>query len=354
MNITILLPCTMERPVGGIKVILEYANRFVSDGHDVKIIMPSRLMSIKNKLASVVRFPYYMISRNYFPYKWFPLDKKICCLYVKNLKYKYMPQNTDVFIATAVETAYFLNSYDTQARKIYFIQDFEDWSMNKKQVLKSYGFHMEKIVISPWLKKLVESVGEKAYLIPNGFDFKKFYLKNSIEDRNNHKILMLYHKEERKRCKDAIKALRIVKKEIPDLSISMFGVPKKPKFVPFDFNYYQKPNSELHNDLYNNAEIFIAASRKEGMALPPAEAMQCGCAVCCTDIGGFAVYAKDNNTALLSPVYDYRSLAMNIIKLLQNENERIRIAMNGNKLIQEFTWDNAFEKFKKILFAGTL
>ncbi len=349
MNITFLLPCTAERPVGGIKVIFEYANRFIEDGYCVNIIMPARLLSIKNRIASLIRYPYYLISKNYLPYEWFELNKNVKLFFVRNLKFKNIPCKSDIFIATAVETAYFLEGYDTSAKKIYFIQDFEDWSMSSTQVLASYKFKMTKIVISPWLKDLVRSVGEDATLIPNGFDFNKFFLQQAISKRNKYNILMLYHKEERKRCKDAIKALCVVKKKYPCVNISMFGVPKRPRGLPFEFSYFRKPNKKLHNDLYNNSAIFVSASRKEGMALPPAEAMQCGCALCCTNIGGFSLYAKDGFSALLSPVYDYEALAKNIIKLLEDDVCRQRIAKQGNELIQGFTWEKAYRDFKNVI-----
>ena len=88
---------------------------------------------------------------------------------------------------------------------------------------------------------------------------------------------------------------------------------------------------------------------KEGWALPPAEALQCGAALVCTDIGGFGAYAINNETALVSKVYDVQSLAENILKFITDNDLRIRIAKNGNKYIQQFTWDKSFSMMKRLI-----
>ena len=143
--------------------------------------------------------------------------------------------------------------------------------------------------------------------------------------------------------------MNIVHNRYPKLIVNIFGVPERPENLPDWYHYIQKPSKEKHNFLYNDSSIFVAASKAEGMALPPAEAMICGCALVCTDIPGFAMYAINNETALTSPVFDYKTLANNIIKLIEDNSLRENIAVAGNRFIQKYTWDNAFEKFEKLV-----
>jgi glycosyltransferase involved in cell wall biosynthesis len=347
-TITFLLPCRANFPSGGFKIIFEYANRLSEDGFKVNIVMPAILYTFRNKIAGLLRYPYYSISKRYVPYLWFNLNRNIDCYYVWSLEERNVIQS-DIYIATSVETSYFLVRYKKICKKFYFIQDFEAWDMTAGQVMKSYQFPLKKITIAPWLVRKICDAGSNAVLIPNGFDFSSFSLVVPIEKRKKYSILMLYHKDDRKRCVDSIRALKIVKEKYPELEITMFGVPPKPRNIPFNFTYYRRPDKKNHNMIYNNAAIFVAASKAEGMALPPAEAMQCGCALCCTDIDGFSLYAKKNITALLSPVYDYEALASNIITLIENDKKRIEIATNGYQLIKEFTWNKAYNDFKKTL-----
>lgn len=357
-HIIFVLPGRDQEPVGGIKVVYEYANNLVKD-YKVSILYPNFKFNILKakktcfyKLYHFFGFYIKKLLRIHKAGDWFPLNKNIkkifCYKISKKIAKKY---KNAVFIATAIETAYDLNNIGISKKNgFYLIQDFEAWrGVSDEQVFTSYRFPLNKIAIAPWLVEKVNSVGEFARLIPNGFDFDYFTLKNPIENRNPCEIAMLYHLDDRKRCEDAFSALNIVKSKIPELHINIFGVPDKPKNLPNWYTYYQRPNKEIHNFIYNTAAVFVAASKAEGMALPPAEAMQCGAALCCTDIPGFALYAKQNETALLSKVYDVNQLAENILKLIKNNELRIKIAKTGNEFIKQFTWQKATECFKEYL-----
>lgn len=349
MNITFLLCGITSFPAGGFKVIFEYANRFAAEGHTVNIVMGAATISLKTTLAAVFRFPYYKLTNNYSPKNWFKLNDNINCFYHFTLFEHNLPKS-DVVIATAVETAFYLKRYKGSFKKFYFIQDFENWAISEKKVIETYKFPFHKIVIADWLKKIVEQSNEKADVIPNGFDFTYFHKDISIEKRDKFFVLMMYHTMERKRCCDAIKALEIVKEKFPKLKIIMFGRPDKPRNIPFEFDYYKSPSKELHNRIYNESAIYIAASSVEGWGLTVGEAMICGCAVACTDNEGFKIMAHNNETALLSPIYNYKKLAENIIRLIEDDELRVRLATVANNNIQQYTWDNSYKKFKKIIF----
>ena len=77
--------------------------------------------------------------------------------------------------------------------------------------------------------------------------------------------------------------------------------------------------------------------------------MICGAAVACTDNKGYLEMAKDGETALVSPIKDSKALAENIIRLINDDELRYRIATNGNRFIQRFTWDESYAKLKRTL-----
>jgi glycosyltransferase involved in cell wall biosynthesis len=160
---------------------------------------------------------------------------------------------------------------------------------------------------------------------------------------------MMYHFDKRKGFFDGRRAVEIARQKYPQIKLNLFGVYKTKQKFPDWITYDQKPTKTRHNDLYNKSAIFIAPSHAEGFGLTPAEAMQCGCAVACTNTGGYKVFCQHNKTALVSPVGDSRALADNIIKLIENPKLRIALARNGNKYIQRFTWERAYKKLKKLL-----
>ena len=349
MTLTFLLAGVTSFPAGGFKVVFEHANRLARDGHTVNIVMGAVTISPRTTFAALFRYPYYKVTHNYAPTNWFSLHPNIHCYYFFTLAEGNIPKS-DVIIATAVETAFYLNKYTSFAKKMYFIQGFEDWAVSAKKVYETYSFPLKKMVIAPWLQELVRAHGSDAVLVPNGFDFDYFKLSVPVESRNRMSVLMMYHTMARKRCSDCIAALQLVKQRFPCLNIKMFGRPKKPSDVPFEFEYYQAPDKETHNRLYNESAIYVAASSVEGWGLTVGEAMICGCAVACTDNKGFKTMAYENETALLSPVYDYKKLAENIICLIENDDLRIRLAKAANKNIQQYTWDNSYKKFKETIF----
>lgn len=58
---------------------------------------------------------------------------------------------------------------------------------------------------------------------------------------------------------------------------------------------------------------------------------------------------ENGKTGFLSQVYDYESLAENIIRLISNNQLRISLAKNGNANIKKFNWENAVIKFDEVL-----
>lgn len=54
MTINFLLPDIGITPIGGVKVVLEYANKMVEDGHSVNIIYPVKLKFAKLQYSSLL------------------------------------------------------------------------------------------------------------------------------------------------------------------------------------------------------------------------------------------------------------------------------------------------------------
>ena len=75
--------------------------------------------------------------------------------------------------------------------------------------------------------------------------------------------------------------------------------------------------------------------------------MICGAAVACTNIDGYSIMAKQEDTALLSAPGDFKALADNIARLIANDELRYKIAENGHKNIQKYRWDDSYLYFKK-------
>jgi glycosyltransferase involved in cell wall biosynthesis len=143
-----------------------------------------------------------------------------------------------------------------------------------------------------------------------------------------------------------MEAVKKAKEKMPSLDVTFFSIydrpPELPGFIKFVFN---SPHVE---EVYNNAAIFLGPSLQEGCALPPVEAMMCGCAVICTDIEGHSEYARDNETAILTPVKDVEAMAEKILWLVNNPEQRVKLAGQGNNFIKKFTWRDSANQLNDI------
>ena len=345
-TVTFLLFGPCSSPGGGFKIIFEHANRLVHDGYDVSIVCPVSINWLKGSLCYKIQCIYAYFLRKYkIGYdcsNWFAIDKRVKFYLTYSLNYRHVPKS-DLYIATEVRTAPYLNSYPIDdSRKFYFIQDYENWFVSDAQVRKTYHFRMNKLVITSWLKDIVEKEeSEACTLIPNGFNFHEYKIINPIECRDKYTVSMLYHKHERKDCKTVLAAFDIVKRKYPQLRVLAFGTCSNPG-LPEWYIYHQKPSAEEHLKLNTEAAIYVGASKIEGFGLTVGEAMLCGEAVACTDNLGYQEMAKHETTALVSPVKNSQLLAQNIIRLIEEDDLRLRLAINGAKYVKEhFAWDKS-------------
>jgi glycosyltransferase involved in cell wall biosynthesis len=361
LKITFLLPLAGTHPIGGFKVVYEYANFLAGRGHHVSIVHPAifridqpfATLPLKSRLRTLRHFLSHKVKGTYKPSTWFTLNPAVKLLWVPSLAAKHIP-DADAVIATAWETAEWATNYPaSKGRKFYLIQHLETWSGPQDRVLATWKLPLEKVVIARWLQKIAEDLDQPAHLIYNGLDFTRFHLQAPIESRDPHQILAIHHSLDWKGAADALAAFKIAQAEEPALKLTLFGIPPRPADLPADIAYHQNPSQQTIATLYNQAAIFLSASWTEGFSLPPAEALQCGAAIALTDIEGPASYAFHEQTALLSPIKNPAALAANILRLVRNPELRIQFARAGHAHIQQFTWQRAGEALESLLLSGT-
>jgi glycosyltransferase involved in cell wall biosynthesis len=355
MKINFLLPGRGEKPGGGFKVVYEYANGLSRRGHDVSLIHPARLeinTPFSKRPEKMWRFLRRKIDGSYRPDKWFAVDEKVRLRWVPSLHSRHIP-SAEIIVATACATAEWLAGYPPEkGNPYYLIQGYETFSVSEDRLLATWHLPFKKIVVSKWLQNKAEEIGESAFYIPNGIDFRAFGIEVDIQQRSPAVVAMMYHKAESKGWADGLAALERIQSEVPDLRLLLFGLENPPAGLPDYIRYFKNPGQSTLRRLYNGAAVFIAPSWFEGWGLPPAEAMACGCAVAAVDNSGHREFARHEVTAMLSPAKDPAALAGNILRLIQDENLRLRIARAGNAHIRNFTWDKAINALEQAMLGS--
>ena len=352
MRIAFIMPGFSLLPIGGYRTVYRYANHLVSRGHEVVILYPDSIFSCPKELKRKTwHYGKYLWKKLFCKHKtdWYSLNRNVKEQYVFRADWRFVPK-ADIYVATFISTSVCLRDYPIpEQNKFYYIQDLENWfGISEEDVMATYRFPMQKIVISQWLLDLVKSTGEDAVLIRNGLEHEEFYFEIPIRERHKTNLLFYYHSEYRKGCDLTLAALEKVRQEIPDLKITAFGFPEKTD-LPDYIEYHHQPTRDQLRKLYNDAAIFTAASREEGFGLTVGEAMCCGCAVACSEAKGFKEMAIDEKTALLFPIEDVQKQADCILRLIKDEKLRYNISENAMEYMREFTWDKAESLFEQTL-----
>lgn len=161
---------------------------------------------------------------------------------------------------------------------------------------------------------------------------------------------MLYSAIPIKGAADGLEALGIVRNRYPDIKVVLFGVAGRPADLPDWVEYHSDPPQDyLIDEIYNKSMIYLAPSWIEGSSLPPVEAACCGCAIVATDIGGFSEHIDNEVSGLLSPIKDPAGLAKNILRLLDDDSMRVRMAHRAKGAVSNLTWDRSVDLMEDFL-----
>lgn len=355
VKINFILPCYPWEPVGGYRVVYEYANHLVKKNHEVNVIHPRTIdhlnLSDKTLRDMLVRKLEYVRGVFSKPeIHWHDIDPDVEMFFVSKPTSDNIP-DADVTFATAWQTAEYVKNYpESKGQKFYLIQHYETWSGTKDLVDTTWRYPLKKIVIAKWLydKGLEIGVPESMMVhIPNAIDTKKYQKLRDFK-RRPKRVAMMYSAFKWKGARDGIKALELAKVQEPDLTAVLFGTNHRPANLPKWIEYVKNPTQDfLIRDIYNESSIYLCPSLTEGWHLPPAEAMACGCAVVSTNNTGVRDYIIDRQTGLLSPIEDPEKLAINLINLLENDDLRIKIARAGQLYIEDyFNWERSAKKLE--------
>ena len=346
-SVSILVPGVNVKPGGGLRIILEYANRLSERGYNITLVHDGRYTLRDSAIPKLIKR--LTISILYLRgIKWFDLNKNINRRLTFSAGEESFP-DSDYVMATAAVTAGSVAGLSAKkGKKIYLIQDWETWNLPEHELIKTFHAGMKNIAISHWLSEKVASTGVPCECIPNPIDTKVFW-NIPGENRVDCRIALMYNTRPHKGFDYAWKAIELAKQEIPSITVDMFGVESLPSWLPSWVSYtYCATDSELR-EIYNRSEIYVCASVNEGFGLTCVEAMACGAALVVTDFLGSREYAENGVNALVCPTRDSSALSEAIIRLLRNDDLRLRLSAKGQADARKRGWDDAVDKFEDLL-----
>lgn len=340
---------------GGIKVMAIYAQYLISQGHEVNIVSTP----IQSKPTLIARL------RNLLRFKFFyPITQKshFDGLNINNhIIDAFRPivdadvPDADVVIATWWETAEWLDELSAnKGKKVYFIQGHEVFNhIPKSRAIATYQTDIQKIVVSQWLKDVLEAEYQSKYLelVPNAIDHNVFY-PTKRKKNLTPTIGFLANSGHVKGLDVALSVVKELKKDYPTLKVITFGSSKL-KNIPFDaygIEFHLLPTQDKIREIYSHCDVWLAPSRSEGFNLTAMEAMACGTPVVSTKTGWPVEAIVAYKNGLLAEVDDVNALLAGV-KWFLSQSDIAWLACSNHAVIatEGHSWEKSATQFESVL-----
>jgi len=320
-----VLPAPSPAPIGGYKVVYEYANALTRAGVAAVVwhapvfnALSGTGLSVRQAAVSALGVVRGRVRRHPSdPVPWFSIDDRVSVRVSAGFPRPSLDPS-DVVVATAVETTRFAGALARKAgaTSLALIQHYETWAFPAEQIRRSWSAVDERVVIAPWLEELCTEAGLSSVLLPNALDTESFPAGPALTDRAPM-VLSLLSPHEYKRPDVVAAALNSIAIRRPEARVVAFGTQESPPAeLVAAVQYVSDPSAEVLRDLYRSATVYLCGSDAEGWHLPPAEATLSGAAVVSTDIGG--VRASMGEDALYAPAGDAERLVDLALEVLRD------------------------------------
>ncbi len=199
---------------------------------------------------------------------------------------------------------------------------------------------------------------EHISVIHCGINRRVYCLDTSVPKYERPTVLYLGRIKKYKSIQHLIRALALVKKEVPDARLMVVGNGdyldklkslsrslglstdvEFPGFVPL----------ENKVERMRRAHVAVLPSLKEGWGLTNIEANAVGTPVIAANVPGLKDSVQDGQTGFLYKYGDIAEMARKIVALLTDDDLRTKLEKGGLRWADKFNWDKAAKKFEALL-----
>jgi glycosyltransferase involved in cell wall biosynthesis len=352
MRITFV--CPIADLSGGFRVIAVYAKRLRERGHEVTVVSrPPRKPTLRERLRAKYRRRPLRIppkdAPNHLDGTGVPhqvIDR------ARPIEAADLP-DADVVVATWWETAEWVDALPaSKGVQVHFIQDYELWGGEKERVDATCRLPLPKITPAKWVKELLanEFGQTDVTLVPNAVDLQTF----TAPPRGKQAAATVgftYTPFRPKGCDVTIEAIRLARRQMPQLKVVCFGssqpTPEMPLPEGVEF-HHRAPESKL-TELYGTCDVWLFGTRKEGFGLPILAARGCRTRVVATPAGA-APELLSQGGGILIPMEDPQAMAEAMLRVCSMaESEWRGLSDAAYATASRYTWDDATDRFEAAL-----
>lgn len=325
---------------GAQRILVEIMEGLIRKGHEVTMVMPPGGVIDFPLNARVIRTPNEVISEHDFPH----VDVIVSNFY------------------TTVRAAQ-LASDQGKGKHVRLSLCYEPLFLpDQSASFPTYQMTQNLLVVSRYQQELVYlNHGVEAKSIPIGVS--KIFRPYNIRDTGGPlQIGAVIRKPDggdawHRQQEELIRQMLFVKAHRPHVELNLIGPPRdvftSPTLLQLreqgQFRFYTPASDAELCYHYNQMHVFVTSSVHEACPLPALEAMKCGTPVAATYSGGNMEYCRHDYNCLLSYTKDDR-LGADIIRLIDDPALRRRLASNGIKSAEKWTWERSVESFERAVF----
>ncbi len=177
---------------------------------------------------------------------------------------------------------------------------------------------------------------------------------------NGNNILFVGRISEEKQAFDAIKIAELVRKEIPDATLTVVGKGDDPGYVDAVDNYITKNKLEDLVDMvgfktdmlpyYSTSDVMLCTSRFEGFGLALMESKICGLPLVSYELANLDISRRSKGMAIVEQS-DIRGAADAVIRILKDDSLKKELGRQARESAEEYLnvdlsrhWKNVFEQ----------
>ncbi len=215
-------------------------------------------------------------------------------------------------------------------------------------------------VISPMVQDVLTKEGfcqDKIVVVGNGVNVEDYpFSANKVPCS----LIYIGRLTELKRVSSLIESISIVRNRFPEVKLHVVGDgPKREEvrrkieelglFQNVFTHGYLPERKKI--ELLSRSAVYVSNSIFEGFGIPLVEAMAVGTVPVVSDIEGHRFVFQNDKVGHL--VKSTEEMATKIGDLLSNEAERLRLATNGRRLVeQRWTWSKVAQRYRDLLRDG--
>jgi O-antigen biosynthesis protein len=254
----------------------------------------------------------------------------------------------DALFATSWQTAYPVFNTNTQAKKFYFVQDFEPtfYATGSESVLaeNTYRFGFYGITAGRWLtKKLGSDYGMACDYYDFGSDFGRYKYENAEVRRK----IFFYARPvtPRRGFELGVMALELFNREHPDYELHFAGWDVGDYKLPFKFINHGSMKLDELNELYNSCAAGLVISLTN-MSLLPLELLSAGCIPIVNDAPNNRLVSDNPYIAYTQP--SHQAFADELSRVV-SQKDLPQKAKEAAASVQTLDWTVSGDKMEAIL-----